>query len=505
LCIKMAAEDAMETDQSEIPVHEETKQRLADERKEEGNQLYKQKNYREALQKYSEAIDLCPQSASFYGNRSACYLMLGQPRQALDDSKTATSLDPLFVKGWSRLAKCSIMIGDAVTARQAMQRAGVEDQTDKRNLEALERFKEETMNSVNSKDYRRALYCLDKCLEISTHSLPLKALRAECLAFLGRYAEAQEAANGVLTLDNMNADAIYVRGLCLYYEDNVDRAFSHFQQVLRFAPDHTKAKEAYKKARQLKLKKEEGNNAFKAGQFDSACNLYSEALAIDPFNRTTNSKLYFNRATVQAKLGKLQQTIDDCTKAIDLDSNYIKAYLRRGKTYLDTEQYEEAVRDYEHVHKSDKSNREYRQLLQNAKLELRKSKRKDYYKILAIDKNANEEEIKKAYRKRAMVHHPDRHSGATEQEKKDHETKFKEVGEAYAILSDEKKKRAYDSGQDLDDMGGCHAGHDIDPNTIFQAFFGGGGGGMGGMGGPGGAQHFSFGPGGGQSFSFQFG
>ena len=68
-----------------------------------------------------------------------------------------------------------------------------------------------------------------------------------------------------------------------------------------------------------------------------------------------------------------------------------------------------------------------RQLLQEAKLELKKSKRKDYYKILAVDKNANEEEIKKAYRKRAMVHHPDRHSGATEAEQKDHEHKFKEV------------------------------------------------------------------------------
>jgi DnaJ family protein C protein 7 len=305
----------------------------------------------------------------------------------------------------------------------------------------------------------------------------------------------------------MNADAIYVRGLCLYYEDNVDRPFSHFQQVLRFAPDHTKAKEAYKKAKQLKLKKEEGNTAFKAGQLTEALRLYTEALGIDAFNRTTNSKLYFNRATVHAKLSKLENSIEDCTKAIDLDSTYIKAYLRRAKSYMDTEQYEEAVRDYEHVFKTDKSNREYRQMLQNAKLGLRKSKRKDYYKVLGIDKNANEEEIKKAYRKRAMDHHPDRHSGATEQEKKDHETKFKEIGEAYTILSDEKKRRAYDSGQDMDDMGGGHQGfHDIDPNTIFQAFFGGGG--MGGGMPGGGHQHYGgFGgaPGGGQSFSFQFG
>lgn len=44
----------------------------------------------------------------------------------------------------------------------------------------------------------------------------------------------------------MNSDALYVRGLCLYYEDMVDKAFQHFQQVLRLAPDHSKAKEIYK-------------------------------------------------------------------------------------------------------------------------------------------------------------------------------------------------------------------------------------------------------------------
>ena len=69
----------------------------------------------------------------------------------------------------------------------------------------------------------------------------------------------------------------------------------------------------------------------------------------------------------------------------------------------------------------------FRQLLQEAKLELKKSKRKDFYKILGVEKTANDDEIKKAYRKRAMVHHPDRHSSASEEEKKDHETKFKEV------------------------------------------------------------------------------
>ena len=92
----------------------------------------------------------------------------------------------------------------------------------------------------------QALFCLDRALSISSASRHIKISRAECLAFLGRYAEAQEIANDILRLDNINAEAIYVRGLCLYNEDNVDKAFTHFQQVLKLAPDHTKAREIYK-------------------------------------------------------------------------------------------------------------------------------------------------------------------------------------------------------------------------------------------------------------------
>ena len=50
----------------------------------------------------------------------------------------------------------------------------------------------------------------------------------------------------LLRFDGMNVDAMYVRGLCLYYEDNMDKAFHHFQHVLRLAPDHQHAKTIYK-------------------------------------------------------------------------------------------------------------------------------------------------------------------------------------------------------------------------------------------------------------------
>lgn len=114
---------------------------------------------------------------------------------------------------------------------------------------------------------------------------------------------------------------------------------------------------------------------------------------------------------------------------------------------------------------------------------------KDYYEILGVSKTASAEEIKKAYRKLAMQHHPDRNQGD-----KASEEKFKEVTEAYEVLSDPEKKRMYDqfghSAFTQQGFGGAGAGaggaggfgfEDIFRNTgfggfedIFDSFFGGG-------------------------------
>ena len=66
---------------------------------------------------------------------------------------------------------------------------------------------------------------------------------------------------------------------------------------------------------------------------------------------------------------------------------------------------------------------------------------KDYYKMLGVGKEASQEDIKKSYRKLARKHHPDLNAGD-----KRSEEKFKEISEAYAILSDEKKRAEYDKG-----------------------------------------------------------
>ena len=104
---------------------------------------------------------------------------------------------------------------------------------------------------------------------------------------------------------------------------------------------------------------------------------------------------------------------------------------------------------------------------------------KDFYEILGVQRNASDDEIKKAYRKKAMKHHPDRNK-----DDKKAERKFKEAAAAYEVLKDSEKRSAYDQyGHDAFRQGGMGGGQGFGDfgggfSDIFEEFFGGGFGGQ---------------------------
>lgn len=93
---------------------------------------------------------------------------------------------------------------------------------------------------------------------------------------------------------------------------------------------------------------------------------------------------------------------------------------------------------------------------------------KDLYNILGLQKDASEKDIKNAFRKLSLKYHPDKQNGKTEAEKKEAEERFKEVAEAYNILSNKEKRQQYDM---YGEVGGNFSGSsDFNPNDIFEQF-----------------------------------
>ncbi|CAD7093308.1 unnamed protein product [Hermetia illucens] len=121
-------------------------------------------------------------------------------------------------------------------------------------------------------------------------------------------------------------------------------------------------KENKEKADKLK---EQGNELFKDGDYIKASELYTTALMLCPVESYPNERaiLYGNRAAAKMKLNSNKAAIEDCTKALLFNPNYMKALIRRAKLYEDTDKLDESLEDYKKIQKLDPSNQEAGQAL----------------------------------------------------------------------------------------------------------------------------------------------
>lgn len=253
--------------------------------------------------------------------------------------------------------------------------------------------------------------------------------------------------------------------------------------------------------RDLLRHKLEGNKAFQAGKHAEALEHYSAALARNAESRPFCAVCLCNRAAASQALGHIADAIADCSRAIALDPRYAKAISRRAALHEKVRDYGQSCNDlrrlialYErHLNsqgigslKSTSSQdnstadelQQAKDRLLKSEEELKKGHPLDHYSILGLELGCSVNEIKKAYRKAALRHHPDKagqflvRSGdigddagpwkdATDENvrkdgeklidevRKDSEQLFKLIGEAYAVLSDPSKRSRYDAEEEL--------------------------------------------------------
>lgn len=484
----------------------------AEEYKAAGNKFFKIKDYPRAIEEYSKAIEADPHNATYFSNRAAALMSAGRFIAALEDCKVADQYDPDNMKILLRLGRLYTSLGRPDEALSALNSihppASAKDKQPALTMQMHLRQAQDTIASGGSGSMAiHALNEAERGLGAGVDR-PRKwtLLRGEAYLKMGNVnalGEAQNVAMSLLRNNNQDPDALVLRGRILYAQGENEKAIQHFRQALNCDPDFKEAVRNLRMVQKLERMKEEGNAAFKASRFQEAVDTYSKALDVDPSNRNTNSKILQNRALCYTRLKNWTLAITDCDKALELDPSYTKARKTRAKALGESGNWEEAAREFKAIQEANPSEPGIARDIRNAELELKKSKRKDYYKILGIEKDATEQEVKKAYRKLAIIHHPDKNPGDDEAAER-----FKEIQEAHETLSDSQRRARYDSGEDLIDpsdmfgggggfpggMGGMGGGVQLDPEMLFNMF--GGMGGQGGGRGGGGGFHFQQGGGG---------
>ncbi|KIV80449.1 hypothetical protein PV11_07947 [Exophiala sideris] len=491
-----------------------------------GNKFFKAKDYERAIAEYTKAVDAEPSNPTYLSNRAAAYISANKYNQALGDSLQANRLDPNNDKILHRLARIYTSLGrpqDALDTYAKIANASATDTAAARKaLQSIEMAEKQ----INAEDGNgnMALWSIDQAKQTLGAGTPTprswQILRAKANLKSGTansLGEVQAISQSLMRDNPMDAEAIALAGRAFYLKDDkprqgksdYERAEDYFRQALSLDPDNADARNCLRTMKKLDRARTEANDMFKRGRYSDAVPAYTEALTIDPSNKVTNAKLLGNRAMARIKIKEFDEAKADCDQALKLDPTYSKARKTRAKATGESGDWEQAVKDYKALAEDNPGDPEFSRELRNAELELKKSKRKDYYKILGVDKDAGDKDIERAYKRKAAVLHPDKTMGD-----KVKEEEFKDCLEAKETLLDPQKRQIYDSGADLMEpgMGGMGGGFpggmggfggmggmggggmQIDPEMLFNMMNGGGGGG----GSP-------FGGGGGGGFRFQHG
>mmetsp|Transcript_15760 Transcript_15760/g.20182 ORF Transcript_15760/g.20182 Transcript_15760/m.20182 type:complete len:777 (-) Transcript_15760:285-2615(-) len=194
----------------------------------------------------------------------------------------------------------------------------------------------------------------------------------------------------------------------------------------------------------MREQKELGNLHFSEGRYLQAYEVYSTALHLDPSNTYYNAQIYFNRGSTCLNLFQYKKAVEDCTCAIRLQNDYVKAYIVRGKAQMGLKHFQAAVEDFEEAYRLSPLP-STKELLEKARESIPKPKPKprqeryqpppraplnwgarDPYLVLGVKKYSDYRTCRKAWKAKVLQYHPDKKPG--------NEDHFKEVSEAWSRL-----------------------------------------------------------------------
>lgn len=273
--------------------------------KNEGNQYFKAGDFRNAIQKYGEAIAIDPSNHTYWSNRSACYAGLENWEKARDDAKECITVNKTFVKGYFRLATAQRALNELEGAKDTLVRGLA---VEPRNADLKQNLKE-------IEDLIRG----DKVASFIS--------QAETALKSGDYGSCVRLCDQALRLDAGNPDV---------------------RKLLSVAQPKFEMQEKSRKSGLTKteLVKEAGDECYKNAQFEDAIRKYTECLDLIQDKRSPLAiKCYANRSACYKQLSDFDNTINDTTAVLEAEPNNVKALVRRAQAFEAIERYRFALQD----------------------------------------------------------------------------------------------------------------------------------------------------------------
>ncbi|KAK4179731.1 hypothetical protein QBC36DRAFT_321919 [Triangularia setosa] len=472
----------------------------------------------DALVYYDAAIARDPSNYLTLFKRATTYLSLGRRSQATDDFEKVLSIKPTFEGAHLQLGKLRASAADWDGAKLHYKKAKKPEEV--AATEAAKAAAKAAEAAAKAGNWEECVKQADDAILTANRAIYLRELRKDCAFERGAVERGIADLQHILQMQPGNTKPhVQISAITFYALGNLEEGATAIRKCLHSDPDNKVCKRLLREEKATIKVMEKVRKALDKGQQMTAVRQLVPTSDSEGLIKEVKDQVHSLRedgsipkAAPNELLSRLvemtcqayyesnsKKAKDYCEESLTLNENSFFGLLYRAKHLLDKEEYEASINTLQKAAevRPDKEDL-VSPLMQKAQVALKRSKTKDYYKVLGVAHDADERQIKSAYRKLSKVHHPDKAAkhGHTKEEA---EKKMASINEAYEVLSDPELRARFDRGDDPnshEQQQQYHHGHPFGGGHPFMYQQGGGGGG-------GGQQfHFKFGPGGGSGFPF---